>query len=104
MADFPSRSPNLDDYGKEFGKYLGMRSELNEIGYVEFIAELDWFWFHSEENSKSSIEIPKGILHLWDCISHDKEVRELAIDPDMEEKVTIGCDGESTYLIGGDDV
>ncbi|MBT4790174.1 MAG: DUF2063 domain-containing protein [Halobacteriovoraceae bacterium] len=95
----PSLSPNLNDYGAELGHFLVERAELKDISYVLFIAQLDWFWFHSEENQHESIQLSKGSLALWDCITHDKNVEDIVIDPNNIENVCIIYENDTMYLV-----
>lgn len=96
----PSRSQNLDDYGEGFDHFLSDVSELEEIGYIKYIASLDMFWFHAEENRANEIKLPTEILKLWAALANDIELEELAIDEEKLESIRIGEKDKEMFLIG----
>ena len=91
----PSLSANIDDYGLGFPEFLGSREELVDISYVEHLARLDGFYFSAHQNGEY-IVLPKGILEIWDMLTHDKEPKPVEIDDSMEKIIlNIGPSGTS---------
>jgi len=82
----PSRSSNLDDYGREFPQFLGQSQLITELFYIEALGQLDWFYFTTHESGES-IELPVGILRLWDSLVHDTPIEAVEIEEYLEKIV-----------------
>jgi hypothetical protein len=95
----PSTSPNIDDYGIDFDIFLSKRNELDEIGYLKYIARLDLYWFNAYENLSSPIELPCGVLDLWGKLKNSQDVKSIEIDEDTVEKITVVSEGDEIHLL-----
>ncbi len=59
IARFPSRSPNLGDYGDQFPRFLAQFEPVAALPYLPDMARLEWHWhrvFNSREQPKLDIQ------------------------------------------------
>jgi hypothetical protein len=95
----PSSSPNIDEYGICFNEYLGNRTELEEIGYLKYIALLDLYWFNAYDNMQSSIQLPRGILSLWGGLKNELDISNIEIDEEISEQITLVTQENEIHLV-----
>jgi hypothetical protein len=84
----PPVDENLDFYGCDFGGYLSARSELNDIIYLKYISDLDWFVYAGDFEDKN-LTLPKGILRLWEAILNDEISLTEPVNIDLNESEKI---------------
>ena len=96
VYESPSHSQNLDDYGEGLPNFLSQKKELEEIGYIKYLAKLDWFWFHSEQNLNKELLLPKGILGLWGKIKNSQDIGEIVLE-ESNEAIRFQEDGQSLF-------
>ena len=95
----PSKSENIDNYGFRFESFLAEQNELLEMGYLKYLARLDLFWFESFKNLGKSIGLPKGIFSLWDSLINEKEIDEIEIVEQFNEKIIMMKEEEEILLV-----
>ncbi len=78
VAQAPSRSTSLDDYGASFPAFVQQHPALTDYPYLGDLARLDWAWhrvFHAADHT------PIPAARLAELVQHDSDALRLHLSP-----------------------
>ena len=94
----PIQTINNKNYGKSFPQFLASLRDISEFNFLQYIAQLDWYWIHENENS-DILEVPEGTLRSWSSIQSENDQIHIELSIDDNEYLKIEkIDGETKIV------
>ena len=94
----PVQSVSIDDYGRSLPTFLLNLNQMQEFGFLPYLAMLDWFWVMDKDSHKR-ILLPQGTLKSWSGLFKDQDDRvSIEINPYEEEVIAVEKRGKEYFI------
>jgi hypothetical protein len=94
----PAHTINGIHYGKSFPEFLMNIKELENLGYIGYIAKLDWYWIQ-ETTESDELLLPQGTLSAWSSLLKDSSDINIELDMNEVERIKIQKNGTETSIV-----
>ncbi len=92
------KSADIGDYGEEFPHFLKERVELKNLSNLFFLATLDLRWAHAFKTKEFELEMPIGVLSLWNALNNNLPTDKIIIDHTSNEKIRLIFKADEYYF------
>lgn len=93
----PVQSNSIECYGKSLPTFLLNLNQMDEFGFLPYLAMLDWFWI-MEKDTQKRILLPEGTLKSWSGLFKDQDNISIEINPYEEEVIAVEKRGKEYFI------